>query len=835
MARPLLTRQGTSKLRQVFDWRARKSFYVNIFMNPGRLWLNFPLRLKALTMVALPIIILLTAVSLFVSNEARQQEVETDWQTHTAQIRREIRQMLSDLLDAEIGVRDYLATGHQPHLRAYQEAQEESPQHLARLRGQVREELGQSSNIAKMEQLLRHILDSLGSLIQTRPTGEQAQAELEKSKVEIDSLRRQLETLLGEDEQALAAREVRATQALHLQYRELALMVVVALGSGWLAILLLTNSIVRRVKHVGENTRRLAKHLPLLPVSSCNDEIGSVERGVHAAAEMLAERERQLRDSEEQFRQMAEHVDDVFFMSSNEDQKLLYVNNAYETTWGLSREGFYANRWQWLEAVHPDDQKHVMAAIAAGELPGKYDVEYRVVRPDKSIRWIRDRGFSIQNEGGQYYRTAVIATDITTRKEAEQIVQVAKEQAETANHAKSDFLSRMSHELRTPLNAILGFGQLLEMEQLSKGQHSSVSHILSGGRHLLDLINEVLDISRIEAGRMDLSLEPVSLHALVGELLKLVRPLAEERKIRITNEIDPKTNLFVMADRQRLKQVFLNLLSNAIKYNRVSGEVRVQAHVTGRVDGVGEQVVVDVIDNGIGIAPAKLDRMFTPFERLGAERSKVEGTGLGLALSKRLVELMNGEITMRSEQGVGSTFSLTLRTAKDPTTAPEVIVEEETENLKLNTGDITILYIEDNLSNFELIASMFAERGNVKLMEAMQGGIGLELAREHRPDLVLLDLHLPDIDGDEVLQRLRGDERTKSIPVIVVSADATPHQEERLKHAGAEAYLTKPFNVRELLNVINRVLEKAGAQTPGLPDSPEPSVADGLSLSSDAA
>ena len=550
---------------------------------------------------------------------------------------------------------------------------------------------------------------------------------------------------------------------------------------------------------------------------------------------MLAERERQLRESEEQFRQMAEHVDDVFFMTSNEDQKLLYVNNAYETTWGLSREGFYANRFQWLEAVHPDDQKHVMEAIAAGELPGKYDVEYRVVRPDKSIRWIRDRGFSIQNEEGQYYRTAVIATDITTRKEAEQIVQIAKEQAETANHAKSDFLSRMSHELRTPLNAILGFGQLLEMGRLSESQHSSVSHILSGGQHLLDLINEVLDISRIEAGRMDLSLEPVSLHELVGELLKLVQPLAEERKIRIINEIDPKANSYVMADRQRLKQVFLNLLSNAIKYNRHLGQVRVEARVVAEADGAREHVVVDIVDNGIGIAQANLDRIFTPFERLGAERSKVEGTGLGLALSKRLLELMNGEIAVRSEQGVGSTFSFKLRTAKDPSTEPELVVAEEIEeNLTLNTGNVTILYIEDNLSNFELMASMFAERGNIKLIEAMQGGIGLELARKHRPDLVLLDLHLPDIDGDEVLQRLRGDERTKSIPVIIVSADATPHQEKRLKHGGAEAYLTKPFNVRELLRVINQALEKR-AETPGLPDRPEPSPANGLLHSSDSA
>jgi len=787
---------------------------MKLTMHPGKLWLNLPLRLKALAMVALPVTILLTAVAFFVASETRQQEEESQWLAHTAQMRKEIRQILSEVIDGEVSVREYLIGGHQEQLVPYHEAREESPVHLAHLRTLAREDLGRSAYVDKMEPLLQNVFNSLDSIIQQRPSGEAAKAALEDVKIQMEMLRRQFDTVRSEDEQALEARQVQAMQELHLQYREIAVIVAVALGAGWLAALLLTNSIVRRVKRVGDNTRRLVQHLPLPPTPQGKDEIGLLERGVEVAAEMLAQRERQLRESEEQFRQMAEHVDDVFFMSSNEDQKLLYVNHAYEKTWGLSREGFYANRWQWLEAVHPDDQKRVMDAIAAGELPGKYDVEYRVVRPDGTIRWIRDRGFSIQNEGGQYYRTAVIATDITARKEAEKSIQLAKENAEAANHAKSDFLSRMSHELRTPLNAILGFGQLLEMKNLGQSQQASVGHILSGGRHLLDLINEVLDISRIEAGRMQLSLEPVNLQTAVGELVKLVHPMAQERKIQIVDQIQATSPLFLVADRQRLKQVFLNLLSNAIKYNRDGGQVCVSAIKVTPGNGPEGDVIIEVIDNGIGIAADKMERMFTPFERLGAEATKIEGSGLGLALAKRLVELMNGQITVRSQEGIGTTFSLRFHATQDPAVVAHEEFAKGPEEVMLKNSEATILYIEDNLSNFQLMARLFADSGNVNLIEAMQGGIGLELAREHRPDLILCDLHLPDMDGSEILQRLRGDERTKSIPVIIVSADAMPHQAERLRKAGAQAYVTKPFNLRELLALINRTLEKPALLAP---------------------
>jgi signal transduction histidine kinase/ActR/RegA family two-component response regulator len=377
----------------------------------------------------------------------------------------------------------------------------------------------------------------------------------------------------------------------------------------------------------------------------------------------------------------------------------------------------------------------------------------------------------------------------------------ASERAESANRAKSEFLSRISHELRTPLNAILGFGQLLELDELDARQLDHVEHILKAGRHLLELINEVLEISRIEAGELTLSLAPVPLAETVREVLALMEPLAAQRDLRLAADTSGLgANAHVQADRQRLTQVLLNVVSNAIKYDRAGGHVDVSFVLTD-----GGRIRTLIADTGSGIAADRLSDLFEPFERLGAERGDVEGTGLGLALSKRLVETMGGTISVESVPGQGSTFAIELAGAETPNDPAEIDGAVEPESRSGLSG--RVLYIEDNLSNLTLVERIMDRHPGVELVTAMQGRLGLDLATERHPDLIVLDLHLPDVPGYEVLRCLKADAATRAIPVVVLSADASKKQVERLLSLGAREYVTKPLDVKHFLEVVAENLE----------------------------
>jgi CheY-like chemotaxis protein len=316
---------------------------------------------------------------------------------------------------------------------------------------------------------------------------------------------------------------------------------------------------------------------------------------------------------------------------------------------------------------------------------------------------------------------------------------------------------------------------------------------------LLELINEVLDISRIEAGRLSLSLEPVSVDEILRETLDLVRPLAQFREIEIEEE-KREGNLYVLADRQRIRQALLNLLTNAVKYNRQGGNVRI-----GCDPAVDRRLRIFVRDTGPGIDAEKVSHVFVPFDRLGAEQGDVEGTGLGLALSKALLEAMGGAIGVESTPGLGSTFWLELPLTESQLQGDELAAGAA--GVAALAAARTVLYIEDNVSSAQLMERIFARWPDVRLISAMHGGLGIELALQHKPDLILLDLHLPDIQGLEVLQKVRSDPSTGRIPVVVTSADATPGQIARLRAAGADEYLTKPLDILRFSGIVRQFLE----------------------------
>lgn len=389
------------------------------------------------------------------------------------------------------------------------------------------------------------------------------------------------------------------------------------------------------------------------------------------------------------------------------------------------------------------------------------------------------------------------------RRSAE--LQESNSQLRKASDAKNEFLSRMSHELRSPLTAVIGYSELLTIDSdPGSDAFQSAEAILRAGRHLLAMINEVLDISRIESGHMTMSVEPTSLSSVLAETMELMRPLAESRGIDLQLAPDSPAE-YVMADHQRLRQVLINIINNAIKYNFEKGVVSVA------IDRAPEGLIsIEISDSGPGIARGDLDKLFEPFERLGAESTDVEGTGLGLALSRSLVEQMGGKIEVVSEIGKGAWFLIELEpsepalmSASEAEEAPELEVVEYPTRKKL-------IYIEDTAANQRLVERVLGRRPKVDVISAMLGGIGFDLAVEHAPDLILLDLHLPDQNGAQVLSRLKAEPTTESIPVVILSADATYRQADEVIALGADAYLTKPIRLAELLQTVDHYFIDGG-------------------------
>ena len=487
------------------------------------------------------------------------------------------------------------------------------------------------------------------------------------------------------------------------------------------------------------------------------------------------------------------------------DEQLLVldVSPGTERIYGVSHDERQGK--SSLTIVVPEDRERVaceLRRLFQGEDGAITSYRFRARHVGGKLLNIETRGRLIRDEGNLGPRAVLVSRDVTENVAAEAVLKEAKEVAERANAAKSEFMSRMSHELRTPLNSVLGFAQILEMELTAPDAIEMVGYIHTSGKYLLELINEVLDISRIESGHISVLIEPIALKDLERECVALVTPRANELGISITSRTSG--DFHVLGDQQRLKQVLLNLLTNAIKYNEPNGTVSISC------EKVHARVRLSVSDTGPGISADLRERLFTPFDRLDAETSGIEGTGLGLALSKGLIEAIGGTLGVDSEVGRGSTFWVELPSAECPNSLAlrsEPVLSVEV----ASSSRTTVLYIEDDVANVQLVERLLRQRPNIQLITSLLGVRGLELAQRYQPDLILLDVHLTDIHGYEVLERLRGDVRTVDIPVVVLSADATARQQRRFRNAGVDDYLSKPLDLQQLLDVIDQRLGAGAA------------------------
>jgi signal transduction histidine kinase/ActR/RegA family two-component response regulator len=632
-------------------------------------WLDRLLRTKGLIVVALPLVTLMGLTSANLLLQRAEGHERTD-STNARNLEDAANQLLTNMVNAETGVRGYLATRDALFLDPYNLALKQLGGERRSLREAAIIEGVGGQQSAAVDASSGKVLSDLAQLRSAVSRGISAVSltiALVNEKATMDLLRRQVASLVGGpvDLVAVEHNRITALQAM-IELLDIAGLTLGLLG-GILGVALFTSGVARRVAMNAENARLLGEGKPLNPTLHARDETGRLAELHLAAAALLANREAEL--------------------------------------------------------------------------------------------------------------TA------------------ARDAAVQATQAKNAFLSNTSHELRTPLNSVLGFAQLLQMSELSEDDRGGVERILGAGRHLLALINELIDVARIESHDLSLSLEPVAVRPVIEESSRLMAPIAAERSVRIIKDCAHPA-LAVHADRQRLSQVLVNLMSNAVKYNRRDGSVTVSC----REEGTG-QVIIVVSDTGPGLSPEDLERIFVPFERLGAERTAVEGTGIGLPLARALTEAMHGQLTASSVLGQGAAFTVSLPRAPDlvhvpapglapagPAAGPRAAAD----------AGLSVLHIEDNPANIELVSRYLRSRPDTRVLSMTSGRAGLECAARDVPDVILLDLHLPDLPGEQVLSELKAEPATADIPVIVLSADASGNVVRRALNDGALAYLTKPIELAEL-------------------------------------
>ncbi|WP_183138885.1 ATP-binding protein [Pseudomonas syringae group genomosp. 3] len=763
-------------------------------------WEDLPLRGKALVAISLPLAMLMFSLVLIYIAERETAKAEEDVR-RVLLVQGDIQTLHTQIAEGAASVRGYLLTHQEDFLPGYINAQPLIDAALVRLDANIRDQQ-MREHLKSIEPLIRTKVDGLERLrLMGREDHETVAAILVENKYVLDQLRERIGVMREREDALLAERTEAAAATRERLLWSTLLAAACGIFGAILAVLMLSKGIVARVHQVQRNAQRLALGHPLLPQPPEKDEIGQLGTRLVEAGQLLAERERALRDNEERLRLIIEGVKDYGIFALD--------RNGYVTTWNAGAERIKGYTEQEIIGQHfsvfylPQEcPQHPDMALHEATVNGRYTEESWRRRKDGSRFWASVVITAQYDSNDELRGFSKITRDISDRRVAEIALGTAREEAERASRAKSEFLSRMSHELRTPLNSILGFAQLLDMDSPAS-QRPQVGHILRAGQHLLKLINEVLDIARIEAGHVSLSLEPVSLSSVLKETLVLVSPMAADGNIELEELPHLPDELGVIADRQRLVQVLLNLLSNAIKYNRPDGQVRIE------VDRSAEHVTVSVVDTGYGIAPERLGQLFKPFERLDANPS-VEGTGLGLALSKSMLEMMKGTLSVQTTQNEGCRFTLALPFVA--VHAPTVVTPRPADAVPIPRPAARpayhgkLLCIEDNLSSMALIETLLQRRPGIQLLSSMQGQLGLDLARQHAPQLILLDLNLPDIKGLEVLQRLRRLPATANTPVLMITADASVNAQRELKEAGATAILIKPIQVPVFLALLDQYL-----------------------------
>ncbi len=601
-----------------------------------------------------------------------------------------------------------------------------------------------------------------------------------------------------------AASSLVATRSLHLADHPLELRVAAADPAGRDS----AREIAWRRRVLGLAAAAMLATLLLTVTGSSRRTQLAVHGGTAELRRQMAERaqaQEALRESEARLRGILDHVP-IGVMFLDPQGRLIECNPRLCEMVGRTAAALRESTV--TDLVHPDETARVLA-LRRALLEGATDISLdrlRLREQGGRKLTVRVTASVLRDTRGRVVRIVGVLEDITEHLRLEESER-ALHRAEAANRAKSEFVSRMSHELRTPLNAMIGFAQLLGLDRepaLVAHQRDWVQQIQRAGWHLLEMINETLDLARIESGAVQLSIEPVALAPLVAACRAMVANSAEQRSITVADDV-PDGAFAVLADATRLKQVLTNLLSNAIKYNRHGGAVTLTARrVRGTPGMVGDGVEIAVADTGLGMTATQLDALFQPYNRLGREGGDIEGTGIGLVISRRLSELMGGTLQARSVAGEGSVFTLRLPAAK----AAAVPVARYTDTSPAPYQQRLVHYVEDNETNVEVMRGIFAQRPQIRLETSSLGLDGLAAVRRSRPDLILLDMQLPDISGIELLRHLKQDDALAGIPVVIVSADATPGHIQQALVTGALHYATKPLDLGRFLQTVDAILEE---------------------------